>query len=251
MLSLIASIVLLLWFLTVLSSRFPLLPPRFFVSLAAFTSVIRCKDTENSDMKKAIKEKNAEISARIREIIEDLNLSPNAFALKLNYKRAQTVYDILNGKSAPSYDFFNRFMLSEYSVTYSMDWLLTGRGNMYLPRIGTAMELGEKNILQQILKGSDKQIVYAPNFEDSALLKAFEQIGLQIKSAEEVMEDVKKLAKLNGELTAKAVLVDSYMQTIVEQSREIGRLEQRIKELEQRLEKTAGAASTGDTANVG
>ncbi len=142
-------------------------------------------------------------------------------------------------------------MLSEYSVTYSMDWLLTGRGNMYLPRIGTAMELGEKNILQQILKGSDKQIVYAPNFEDSALLKAFEQIGLQIKSAEEVMEDVKKLAKLNGELTAKAVLVDSYMQTIVEQSREIGRLEQRIKELEQRLEKTAGAASTGDTANVG
>ena len=202
-------------------------------------------------MEKAIKEKNAEISARIREIIEDLNLSPNAFALKLNYKRAQTVYDILNGKSAPSYDFFNRFMLSEYSVTYSMDWLLTGRGNMYLPRIGTAMELGEKNILQQILKGSDKQIVYAPNFEDSALLKAFEQIGLQIKSAEEVMEDVKKLAKLNGELTAKAVLVDSYMQTIVDQSREIGRLEQRIKELEQRLEKTAGAASTGDTANVG
>lgn len=53
-------------------------------------------------MEKAIKEKNAEISARIREIIEDLNLSPNAFALKLNYKRAQTVYDILNGKSAPA-----------------------------------------------------------------------------------------------------------------------------------------------------
>lgn len=113
------------------------------------------------------------------------------------------------------------------------------------------MELGEKNILQQILKGSDKQIVYAPNFEDSALLKAFEQIGLQIKSAEEVLEDVKKLAKLNGELAAKAVLVDTYMQTIVEQSKEIGRLEQRIKELEQRLEKTAGDVSTGNTANVG
>lgn len=197
-----------------------------------------------------MKENNAEISARIRKIIDDLNMSPNAFALKLNYKRAQTVYDILNGKSAPSYDFFNRFMLSEYSVTYSMDWLLTGRGSMYLPRIGTAMELGETNILQQILKGNDKQIVYAPNFEDSALLKALEQIGLQIKSTEEVMDDVKKLAKLNGELAAKAVLVDSYMQTIVEQSKEIGRLEQRIQELTKKLEKTATTASTRNIAHA-
>ncbi len=77
-------------------------------------------------------------------------MSPNAFALKLNYKRGQTVYDILNGKSAPSYDFFNRFMLSEYSEIYSMDWLLTGRGDMYLPRIGTAMELGEKTFYSKL-----------------------------------------------------------------------------------------------------
>lgn len=38
---------------------------------------------------------------------------------------------------------------------------------------------------------------------------------------------------------------------LLEQAKEIGRLEQRIKELTQRLEKTAGGASTGDTANVG
>lgn len=81
-------------------------------------------------MKKENQEKNAEISARIRSIIDDIGVSPNAFALKLNYKRGQTVYDILNGKSAPSYDFFNRFMLSEYSEIYSMDWLLTGKGDM-------------------------------------------------------------------------------------------------------------------------
>ncbi len=39
--------------------------------------------------------------------------------------------------------------------------------------------------------------------------------------------------------------------TILQQAKEIGRLEQRIKELTQRLEKTVGDASTGDTANVG
>ncbi len=38
--------------------------------------------------------------------------------------------------------------------------------------------------------------------------------------------------------------------TILQQAKEIGRLEQRIEELTQRLEKTAGDVSTGDTANV-
>ena len=41
------------------------------------------------------------------------------------------------------------------------------------------------------------------------------------------------------------------MERVIEQAKEIGRLEQRIKELTQRLEKTAGDVSTGDTANVG
>lgn len=39
--------------------------------------------------------------------------------------------------------------------------------------------------------------------------------------------------------------------TIREQAEEIGRLRERIAQLEQRLEKTAGDVSTGDTANVG
>lgn len=39
--------------------------------------------------------------------------------------------------------------------------------------------------------------------------------------------------------------------SIVEQAKEIGRLEQQIKDLEQRLEKTAGDANIGNTANVG
>lgn len=132
-----------------------------------------------------------------------------------------------------------------------MDWLLTGRGDMYLPRIGTAMELGEKNILQQILKGSDKQIVYAKEFEDSALLKAYEHISTQLHAMQDMANDVKKIAQLNGELVTKASLTDSYLKKIVEQAQEIGQLKERIKQLEQRLEKTAGDASTGVTANVG
>lgn len=73
-----------------------------------------------------MEKKNTEISARIAEIIERVGDTPNSFAKKLGYARAQTVYDILNGKSAPSYDFFNRLANSEYSVTTDLRWLLTG-----------------------------------------------------------------------------------------------------------------------------
>ena len=39
--------------------------------------------------------------------------------------------------------------------------------------------------------------------------------------------------------------------TIREQAEELGRLRERIAQLEQRLEKTAADVSTGDIANVG
>lgn len=81
-------------------------------------------------MNKEKSEKNAEISARISKILEKEGLTPNNFAQKLGYSRSQTIYDIINCKSAPSYDFFNRFAVSGFSETYDLDWLLTGRGCM-------------------------------------------------------------------------------------------------------------------------
>lgn len=76
-----------------------------------------------------MKEKNTEISARIDRLISILHTNPNKFANALGYSRAQTIYDILSGKSAPSYDFFNRFCNSGYSVFINIQWLITGSGN--------------------------------------------------------------------------------------------------------------------------
>lgn len=81
-------------------------------------------------MNKGKEEKNAEISARITQIIEYLGETPNSFATKLGYSRAQTIYDIQKMKSAPSFDFFQRFSNAGYSVIIDIDWLLTGKGNM-------------------------------------------------------------------------------------------------------------------------
>ncbi len=78
--------------------------------------------------------KNTEISERISKLIEALGIKPNAFALALGYKRSQTIYDIVNGKSAPSFDFFNKLAMSEYSEVLNIDWVLTGRGEILLTK---------------------------------------------------------------------------------------------------------------------
>lgn len=59
------------------------------------------------------------------------------------------------------------------------------------------------------------------------------------------------LKEENVRLKDRAKLADRYYKMTLEQAKEIGRLEQRIKDLEQRLEKTAGDVSTGDIASVG
>ena len=89
-----------------------------------------CNITEYSDMNKENENKNAGISARIKGVIDFFKDTPNGFAIKLGYKRSQTVYDILSAKSAPSYDFFNRFINAGFSDKINMDWLIGGKGGM-------------------------------------------------------------------------------------------------------------------------
>lgn len=81
-------------------------------------------------MNKEKEEKLAEISARITKVIDYLGETPNSFATKMGYQRAQTIYDIQKMKSAPSFDFFNRFSIAGYSAIINLDWLLTGNGDM-------------------------------------------------------------------------------------------------------------------------
>lgn len=74
--------------------------------------------------------KNADFSERLKDIIDYLEVTPNTFGQKLGYSRSQTIYDLLNAKCKPSYDFVKKLMDSEISEIISTDWLITGRGEM-------------------------------------------------------------------------------------------------------------------------
>src|SRR5690554_843995 len=75
-------------------------------------------------------DKNTDISERILKVIDYFGVSRNDFALTLGYDRSQTIYDIVNRKSKPSFDFFQKFMNSEFSEQINLKWLFTGLGEM-------------------------------------------------------------------------------------------------------------------------
>jgi len=69
------------------------------------------------------------ISERVSQLIDSFNININQFAKNLGYERSQAIYDIANGKSKPSFDFFERLILSEYSEKVNLRWLITGSGS--------------------------------------------------------------------------------------------------------------------------
>lgn len=110
-------------------------------------------------MIKEKEEKNTGISARIAEIIERVGESPNSFAKCLGYSRAQTIYDILNGKSAPSYDFFKRFTNAEISANINLRWLLTGKGDILKTKCTSVQQEDHLSpIFEKILATKDTTI---------------------------------------------------------------------------------------------
>ena len=75
-------------------------------------------------------DKNTEISERIIELVDFLNITKNDLAVNLGYNRSQAIYDMANGKAKPSFDFFSRLLNSEYSELINVEYLITGKGQL-------------------------------------------------------------------------------------------------------------------------
>lgn len=203
-------------------------------------------------MAKEKDEKIAEISARVSDIIECCATTPNNFAKVLGYGRAQTIYDIISGKSAPSYDFFRRFSESEYSAIINLKWLLSGDADMWtdfwqsLPH-ETQIEVADM-VNHNISVSSYKNAYGVENKLVEALLKTSNKSSSETK---QLRAEIKSLQVELGQFRERAAMADTCYNKTLEQAEIIGLLKARIKDLESRLEKTASSASIGDTANVG
>lgn len=75
-------------------------------------------------------QENTNISSRLQNMLDYLDLNAPEFAKKLDYSRPQTIYDILSGKVKPSFDFFHRFENSEFSEKFNYRWIIGGKGEM-------------------------------------------------------------------------------------------------------------------------
>lgn len=103
---------------------------------------------------------NTDISERILQVIDYYNINKNQFAAKLGYNRSQTIYDIISNKVKPSYEFFRMFALSEYSVLISIQWLISGEGDMLIDHksnVSVVSKTTEETLLT-ILKEKDAKI---------------------------------------------------------------------------------------------
>lgn len=168
--------------------------------------------------------KNAEISARIAGMIEILHETPNSFAKKLGYSRSQTIYDIINGKSAPSYDFFNKVFSTEYSEIISAEWLLTGNGTM--------------------LKQSTDRLS-AP--EKQPEMTASEPIESRSNAVQTPIRRETRQQKVDP----SPDVILSLLETIRQQAEEIGMLKERLRASEEERVKLAENAQSSDIADAG
>ncbi|MCL2040877.1 MAG: hypothetical protein FWG84_02400 [Bacteroidales bacterium] len=149
--------------------------------------------------------KNTIFSERLLKLIDYLAIKPNNFAKKLGYDRSQTVYDIINGKSMPSYDFFFRFINAGFSEIINVEWVIAGKGKMLKKEnpisnsiVGDNSIIGDNNRQQRTGISNDRSI------EDKNLTNIIKELKVQMESKDNIIDNlIKQQSILISKLTEK------------------------------------------------
>ncbi|OWP83021.1 hypothetical protein BWK59_12750 [Flavobacterium davisii] len=126
--------------------------------------------------------KNTNISERISLMIDLLGVTKNEFAQKMGYNRSQAIYDITNGKSKPSYDFFDKLLNSEYSEFINIDSLITGKGEFIKTK-------DKVNVINSNDNNNDNFFNNKPNVKD---LVSNENLRLIIDEQKNIISKLKE-----------------------------------------------------------
>lgn len=160
--------------------------------------------------------KNTDISERIEKMLLYLNINRNNFAQNIGYERSQTLYDIISGKSKPSYDFFLKFLNSEYSELIDINWLITGNGNMIKENkinssiLNTGTIKGNNNIsntgnIDSIVSEAQGQYSNTASLleENTRLKKIIEEKEALLRLKEEIIKSKEEIIELLKEKLGK------------------------------------------------
>ena len=119
-------------------------------------------------------------------IVDNEGITIAKFSQNLGYERSQTIHDIVNAKSNPSYDFFYKFVKSEFSAIYNLYWLITGEGSMYRsPAVMNEAPPPDRDEVVRLLreKVADQQKIIGLLEEKVEALMAGGNDGTEIASA--------------------------------------------------------------------
>ena len=160
-------------------------------------------------------EKITEISERLAEIINSAGTTPNNFAKLLGYTRSQTIYDILNGKSSPSCDFFKRYIHSEFSEIYSLEWLITGEGKMSTTMIDKLSPDEQSEAVERVTHGVTISDIKAKHSAETILFDTLLTNSTNHNGQlDKLVKRNLKLERENSVLKDKAALCETYYSDI-------------------------------------
>ena len=134
----------------------------------------------------------------------------------------------------------------------SIEWLLTGKGLMFKDtdnKEDTNMLL--LKAIERILTGKQKlKVIYPDTFEDSIVAALIELASKHYISIKDILADIKGVNNLNGELLEKSANSKLYYETVLKQAEEIGRLKERISQLESSGGQSASDADSETVAHA-
>ncbi|OWP87883.1 hypothetical protein BWK60_01435 [Flavobacterium covae] len=143
-------------------------------------------------------------------MIDFLGVTKNEFAQKMGYNRSQAIYDITNGKSKPSYDFFDKLLNSEYSEFINIDSLITGKGEFVKTK-------NKGNVIDSNDNTNDNFFNNKPNIKETLSNEVNEQpIVFRLRTDKTI--EIQEVPLYNLEATAGIVslFADSSMAEVID-----------------------------------
>lgn len=137
-------------------------------------------------------ETNNSVSERFNTLVKALGHNISSFARALGYERSDKLYNIQKGKYYPSFEILDD--ITKNFVSVNADWLITGRGNMFLTS-DQNMESRESE-----KKSIEEHLLELIKEKDAKIEEQAKQIG-RLEAETEMLKAENKILKKDARST--------------------------------------------------